>query len=67
MRPSRCTTTSRRVRGIDWPRGTCEVEPADHSRVPTWRGLPSALSPDLCRAVQEALRDGEVPTSLSVC
>lgn len=46
-----------RVRSIDWPRGTCEVEPADHGRVPTWLGLPSALSPDLCAGMRDTLRE----------
>jgi ATP-dependent Lhr-like helicase len=54
-----------RVRGVEWSRGTCEVEPAEHGRVPSWLGLPSALSPDLCRAMRDVLRDDEIPSWLT--
>ncbi|MBZ0116968.1 MAG: DEAD/DEAH box helicase [Sandaracinaceae bacterium] len=40
---------------VDWPRGTCDVKPADRGRAPRWPGTPRLLEREMCRAMREVL------------
>lgn len=43
------------VGAIEWNRGIVHVVPAKRGRVPSWLGLPGALSTALCQAMMEVL------------
>jgi ATP-dependent Lhr-like helicase len=43
------------VRLVDWSRGVLHVGPAEHGRVPSWLGMPGALSTSLCQAMMDVL------------
>lgn len=48
------------VAHADWSKGVLRVRPAENGRVPSWLGLPSALSMQLCQAMMDVLsREGE--------
>ena len=40
---------------VDWARGVLHVRPAEQGRVPSWRGLPGALSFSVCQAMRDVL------------
>ena len=51
---------------IDWSKSILHVRPADHGRVPSWLGLPGALSSALCHAMLDVLlHEGQESTWLT--
>ncbi|WP_274622085.1 DEAD/DEAH box helicase [Myxococcus fulvus] len=48
---------------VDWERGTCQVQPADKGRVPSWLGPPRNLSWMLCQEMKRTLAD-EAPMAV---
>ena len=44
-----------KVLSVDWRRGVCAVEPAEHAQAARWPGCPKFLSAELCRAMRRVL------------
>lgn len=44
-----------KVLSIDWRRGVCAVEPAEHAQAARWPGSPKFLSAELCQAMRRVL------------
>ncbi|HZO14678.1 MAG TPA: DEAD/DEAH box helicase [Polyangiaceae bacterium] len=49
------------ARRIDWSKGSISVEPANAGQVPSWMGLPGALSFAICQAMKETLLATDTP------
>ncbi|MFZ6186186.1 ATP-dependent helicase, partial [Nannocystis pusilla] len=55
QKPANFTLSGRawRVTSIDWPRGVCQVVPAEHGGHTRWSGSPRPLSAALCRSIRD--------------
>jgi ATP-dependent Lhr-like helicase len=42
---------------VDWEKGSCQVQPADKGRVPSWLGPPKNLSWALCQEMKRTLAE----------